>query len=189
MTQIAEAVEGSTPHLFTFEEYMALDIPGRTELIEGVIYDVSAKYEPHSLAIRRLNQALTAAIGKPGDQYEISVQDPIAVNGWNGPNGPEVDVAVILAKKYKRTPTGEDARAFIEVSDSTYAEDKRKKIPIYVKAGVPTWHVHIRKRRVEFYDVGANTKTPTQIFQVGDVFDVLGVRIRVADLFDDEDAS
>ncbi len=38
MTQTAAAAEESTPHLFTVEEYLALDIPGRTELIEGVIY-------------------------------------------------------------------------------------------------------------------------------------------------------
>jgi hypothetical protein len=36
----------NTPHRFTVAEYVALDIPWRIELIEGVIYDVAPKNEP-----------------------------------------------------------------------------------------------------------------------------------------------
>jgi len=41
-------------HVFTVAEYMALDIPAHTELLGGVIYDVSPKNAPHGFAIRRL---------------------------------------------------------------------------------------------------------------------------------------
>ena len=171
------------PHFFTVAEYMALDIPAHTELLGGVIYDVSPKNAPHGFAIRRLNEALTPAIGKPSDRYEISIQDPIAVAGWEGPHAPEVDVAVIDRKSYTRTPAAEDAYAFIEVSDTTYVDDKKTKIPLYVAANVPTWHVNIPARLVEFYDRGAALTSP-RIFRETELIDVLGIAIRVSDLFE-----
>jgi hypothetical protein len=38
-------------------------------------------------------------------------------------------------------------------------------------------------RQVEFYPKGADPKTPKTIFTERETFDILGVRIRVADLF------
>jgi hypothetical protein len=132
-----------------------------------------------------LNEALTPAIGKPGDIYEISIQDPIAVDGWHGLHAPEIDVAVIDRKRYMQTPSSCDSHAFVEVSDSTYADDKKIKIPLYVVARVPTWHVNIPDRQVEFYERDADLVAP-RIFRVQDTFDILGVPIRVRDLFEDE---
>jgi len=172
-----------TPHVFTVAEYMVLDIPSRTELLGGVIYDVSPKNAPHGFAIRRLNEALTLAIGKPNDPYEISIHDPIAIAGWEGPHAPEIDVAVIDRKRYTRTPSAADAHAFIEVSDTTYADDKRVKIPLYVAAKVPTWHVKISERMVEFYASTAAVESP-RVYREGETIDVLGVNIPVGSLFE-----
>jgi hypothetical protein len=177
------ALAEKIPHLFTVAEYMALDIPAHTELIGGMIYDVSPKNAPHGFAIRRLNEALTPAIGKPGDPYEISLRDPIAVAGWEGPHSPEVDVAIIDRKSYTQTPNAADSHAFIEVSDTTYADDKKTKIPLYVAAKVPTWHVNIPDRLVEFHDRDAPLESP-RIYDETETIDVLGVVIRVADLFE-----
>ncbi len=177
------AIAAHRPHLFTVAEYMKLDVPGHTELLGGIIYDVSPKNTPHGFAIRRLNEALTPAIGKPGDKYEISIQDPIAVAGWEGPHAPEIDVAVIERKRYTQTPSAADSHAFIEVSDTTYADDKNVKIPLYVAAKVPTWHVNIPARRVEFYARGAALGSP-QIFGQTETVDVLGAVIPVSDLFE-----
>jgi len=171
------------PHLFTVEEYMQLRVPGRTELLGGLIYDVSPKYPPHTLATRRINKALTNGLS---DDYAVSVQDPIAVKGWSGKYAPEVDIAVIAERTYSTTPTEADSFAFVEISDSTYREDRDVYIPLYVAAGVPTWQVNIPASQVEFYEKGsAPSDPPTRIFIEGDVFDILGVPIRVTDLFAD----
>jgi Uma2 family endonuclease len=169
-----------TPHLFTVEEYMKLDIDDRTELIEGVIYDVSPKNEPHSRAVSRLTRALARGLS---DEFSVRIQDPIAVDGWTGKNAPEIDVAVVAEKRYETTPTSNDALAFIEVSDTTYASDKRRKIPLYLTRGVPVWHVNIPARRVEFYDRGADLRYP-RVFAEADEIDILGVVIPVASLFE-----
>jgi hypothetical protein len=103
--------------------------------------------------------------------------------GRSGPHAPEVDVAVIDRKGYTRTPTAEDAHAFIEVSDTTYANDKKTKIRLYVAANIPTWHVNIPARLVEFYDRGAALASP-RIFRETETINVLGIAIRVTDLFE-----
>jgi hypothetical protein len=170
---------------YTVAEYMKLDVPGRTELIGGVISVVSPKNTPHGFAIRHLNAVLTPAIGKIGDRYAISIQDPIAVAGWHGPHAPEIDVAVVDRKRYTQTPSADDSLAFVEVSDSTYADDKRVKIPLFVAANVPTWHVNIPDRQVEYYERDADLAAP-RIFRVQDTFDILGVPFCVRDLFEAE---
>lgn len=168
------------PHLFTVADYMKLDIPGHTELLGGVIYDVSPQKPPHVLAVSRITRALNRGLG---DEYRVNPQAPIAVQGWTGKYGPEVDVAVVAEKPYDTTPTDSDSFAFVEVSDTTYDEDRKYYIPLYVAAGVPTWHINIRERRVEFYPKGADPKTPTRMFTQHETFEILGVCISVADLF------
>ncbi len=74
--------------------------------------------------------------------------------------------------------------AFVEVSDSTYKEDRDVYVPLYVAAGAPTWHVNIAGRQVEFYEKGAVPKgPPTRVFNENETCEILGVPIRVADLF------
>jgi Uma2 family endonuclease len=138
----------ATPHLLTVAEYMTLGIDTRTELLGGIIYDVSPKDEPHSRMVGRLAKFLNRTLS---DDDEVRVQDPIAVSGWTGRDAPEIDIAVIAAKAYSRTPTAADAAAFIEVSDTTYAFDRNTKIPLYVNAGVRSWIVNLRTRRIESY--------------------------------------
>jgi len=168
------------PHLFTVAEYLQTNIPGRTELIEGVIYDVSPKNEPHVLAVSMLARAL---IRELGDEFLVRFQDPIAVSGWTGKNDPEIDVAVVENKPYRTRATEKDSFAFVEVSDTTYTDDRAEKIPLLVAGGVPTWHVNIPQRQVEFYPKGANPKTPAQIFTDSEMVEILGVLIPVASLF------
>ena len=181
MSQFAQPVEESTPHLFTVEEYLALNISERTELIEGVIYNVAAKNEPHILAVSRLTKALNRGLD---EKYIVRGQDPIAVAGWTGKGDPEIDVVVVLDKAYGKRAVGTDAFAFIEVSDTTYDDDRKLKIPMCVRAGIPTWHVNIPERQVEFYKIGANPDgAPTQVFAESETFEVLGVSIAATRLF------
>jgi hypothetical protein len=181
-TETVPTESASTPHLFTVAEYMALNIPWRTELIEGLIYDVAPKNEPHVFAVNRLARAIIRGLA---DEYFVRVQDPIAVSGWTGKNDPEIDIAIVANRYYPKRATNAESFAFLEVSDTTYANDRDVKIPLYVGAGVPTWHVNIPKRQVEFYPKGALPKRPpSRIFAEGETFDVLGVPIPVADLFE-----
>jgi hypothetical protein len=90
-----------------------------------------------------------------------------------------------MNRSYSKRAINADSFAFIEVSDTTYASDRTIKIPLFVAAGVSTWHVNIPQRQVEFYRKGADPSgSPSQIFDEGETFDILGVTIAAADLFE-----
>ncbi len=128
-----------------------------------------------------LNRASTRGLG---DAYLVRAQDPVAVSGWKGNDAPEIDVAVVANKPYRRTATASDAFAVVEVSDTAYEFDRRDEIPSYARAGVPSWIVDIPKRRVEFYGSTENLRLEHgRVFTIDDTSDILGVSIRVADLF------
>jgi hypothetical protein len=119
-----------------------------------------------------------------GPEYSVQPGDAVAVPSWHGNDAPEVDIAIIANRYYDPMPLSADAFTFIEVSDSTYPDDRRVKIPLYVNAGVPAWIVNIRKHQVEFYGSIADLEEPNgKVYCVGESFEVLGVSIPVASLF------
>lgn len=173
-----------TPHLFTVEEYIALGIEARTELLGGVIYDVSPRNEPHRYAVRKLNEIL--AHGLFGSEYIVQVQDAVAVSGWQGKDAPEIDLAVLADKFYRPIPTAADAFAFIEVSDTTYAVDRKYKIPLYVAAGVPSYIVNIPLQQVEFYGSPRDLELEHgRTLSRTDTLTILGVAVPINGLFED----
>jgi Uma2 family endonuclease len=172
-----------SPHLFTVEEYMALDIEARTELLGGVIYDVSPRNEPHRYAVGKLNQSLSRGLDS---EYIVRVQDAVAVSGWHGNDAPEIDVAVLVDRFYRPMPTPADALAFIEVSDTTYTVDRKYKIPLYVNAGVPSYIVNIPLRQVECYGSLQDLEAEHgRILTERDTLEILGVAIPIAVLLND----
>jgi hypothetical protein len=146
---------------------MTLDIEERTELLDGVVVRLLQKNEPHVRIIGMLSEIFVP--GLLGSRYVARFQEPLAVNGWHGKNAPGIDVAIVARKRYAVTPDANDALAFIEVSDTTYAGkrgDRTYKIPLYVNAGVPSWIVNIP-------------------FSESETVDILGIAIPVAALFAD----
>lgn len=160
---------------------MSADIQGRTELLGGTVYDVSPRNEPHRYAGQKLNEILVRGLDAT---YAVRVRDAVAVAGWHGNDAPEIDVAVIDQRYYDPMPTADDASAFIEVSDSTYGDDRRVKVPLYVNAGVPTWIVNIPARTMEFSGPVADLALSNgHVFRDQDTVEILGVAFVVAKLF------
>ncbi len=74
--------------------------------------------------------------------------------------------------------------ATVDVSDTTYARDRRK-VALYVSAGIRSFIVNIQKRRVEQYETHADLATKSgRVYALGETFALLGVSIAVADLFE-----
>ncbi len=169
-----------TPHLLTVEEYMSLEIDGKTELIDGIIYDVLPRNSPHRNAVNFLGHVLTRALG---DKFMVQQQDAVAINGWRGRNAPEPDIAVIAPGYIDPIATANETFAIVEVSESTYKRDRRK-VMLYVAAGIPSYIVNIAERRTELYESAEDlSRIHGRVAGLGETFSVLGVRIDVADLF------
>jgi hypothetical protein len=170
-----------TRHAITVAEYMSSDMPENTELIDGVVYDVSPTFEPHTFAVRALNKRLVPALAA---EYCVQTGNAIAVDGWHGTNAPEVDVAVIVDRAYDGLPTAADTIAFVEVSHTTYRDDRRVKIPMYVRTGVPTYLVNVPKRHVECYESEADLALAHgRVVAESEVVTIAGVAIPAAVLF------
>jgi hypothetical protein len=175
------ALEQSPRHAITVAEYMSSDMPDHTELIDGVVYDVVPTYEPHTYAVRALNKRLARAID---ETLCVQTENAVAVDGWHGTNAPEVDVAVIVDRAYETMVTAADAIAFVEVSHTTYRDDRRVKVPMYMRAGVPTFLVNVPERRVERYESEADLALPHgRIVGESETVVIAGVAIPVAALF------
>ena len=172
-------------HMFTVAQYMKLDIPERTELLGGLIYDVSPRNEPHRYAVRRLGKILSRTLGPA---FILQIQDTIAVPDWEGKDGPDPDIAVLPDRSFDPVPLSSDALALIEVSDTTCGGkrgDRKYKIPLYVRAGVPSWIVNVPLRQVEFYGSLADLElTNGHVFGIHDKVEILGVSVAVTDLFE-----
>jgi hypothetical protein len=168
------------PRLLTAEEYSTLRIDARTELLRGFVYDMSpATGDAHRYATNVLAALLNQALFP---RYCAQANDSVAVPDWEGNDAPRPDVAVIT-NRYE-APTAADTFAFIEVSDTSYRRDRGYKIPLYVDAGVPSYIVNIDKRQVEFYGSPAHLELPSGIvYSYDSSFEILGVRIEVAGLF------
>ncbi len=173
-------LEDAEPYRMTVAEYMASDAPDNSELVEGIVYLVSPTNSPHRHAVTTLHRKLTLALG---EKCMVQVEGAVAVTGWLGKNAPEVDIAILDMRYYERLPTAADAHACIEVSDTTYRDDRRVKIPMYVAAGIPAWIVNIAKRRVEEYAAPADLALANgRTFHDGEAFLVAGVAIDVTSI-------
>jgi Uma2 family endonuclease len=133
-------------HLITVREYHSMEIETKTELINGIIYDVSPKGNEHKHVVRMLDRILTAALS---DRYYVQPQDELIVDGWDGKNAPEPDIAIVDSEIVGGA-FGPDTHAIIEVCNTTYRRD-RVKMGIYVAAGIPAFIVNIVTRAVEEY--------------------------------------
>ena len=154
-----ESVEVATPtytrYKFTVEEYMRMGEAGvfppdaRVELIEGEIVDVSPIGDRHAWCVGWLTRTLTLKL-----QHVALVwaQNPVRLNNRSEP---QPDILVLKPRDdfYKhRKPRPEDVLLLMEVSDSTLAFDKRVKVPLYARTGVPeVWIVNLVDECVETF--------------------------------------
>lgn len=138
-------------HQWTREEYERLSelgLPGfdRTELLDGQIIDKISKNQPH---VRSLKGSLRALEAVFGPSYDVRSEAPLGV----GSRGlPEPDLCVVPGDylTWTRHPEAAEAVLVVEICDNTVREDRRRKLPLYLSAGVPeVWLVDLTRLKVE----------------------------------------
>lgn len=120
----------------------------RAELIEGEIIEMSPIGTHHSACVARLTKLFSRMLDEP----IVWVQCPVWVDDYSVP---EPDVAVLKPRAdfYAQSrPTPADVLLLIEVSDTTLAYDRKKKLPLYARAGISeVWIVNIPDEKIEIY--------------------------------------
>lgn len=140
---------------FSVEEYHRMVRAGilkeddRVELIEGAIIEMTPIGPRHAFYVDRLTQRLVEALG---NRAVVRVQGPISL----GPHSePQPDLAVLrppLTRYRDAHPGPTDVLLVVEVAESSVDDDKRRKLPLYARAGVrETWLVNLPAQTIEVY--------------------------------------
>lgn len=147
------AVSAVGIHRWTSEDYEraaaagCFGPEGRVELIEGVVYDMSPQNSRHSAVVRLVEKALGRAFGTG---WDVRGQMPLALEV---DSEPEPDVAVVVGSPrdyLDAHPT--TAALIVEVADASLGHDRKRKAPLYARAGIPEyWIVDLTEGALEVY--------------------------------------
>jgi Uma2 family endonuclease len=127
------------PHRFTVERYLALvdadpALEG-TELLGGVICDVSAEYKPHRDAVEDVFWRLAAVVGR---RAHVAGSVEVASDSiWN----PDAYVERVDADPERPVPHISELELAVEVSVSTGSRDMGVKERGYAAGGVPQYWI------------------------------------------------
>jgi Uma2 family endonuclease len=140
---------------YTVDEYHRLVEGGvlqedaRVELIAGRIVPLSPIGPRHAAVVRNLTALLAPRVAP---RAVLDVQSPTVLDDWNEP---QPDLAILTAprERYRdRLPGPADTILVIEVADSTARHDRRVKVPLYARLGMPElWLVDVTLNVVEVY--------------------------------------
>ena len=121
----------------------------QTELIDGEIREKPVPEPLHSGTVRRVWKAIEPLLP---NGWEVRLQDSVTFLT----SEPLPDLTVVPEDEqewFTRHPSAADCAVLIEVSDSTLALDRGRKLRMYAAAGVsPYWIVNLIARQIEVYD-------------------------------------
>lgn len=120
------------------------------ELLEGELIEKMPENAPHIHATDSTFEALLA-IAKPG--YHVQGAHPITLDDLSEP---EPDACIVIGNRrdYASPPRPADIALLVEVCDSSLRDDRRRKVPLYARAGVrEVWLVDLNGRRLIVHTV------------------------------------
>ena len=149
------AESGVQRRRFTADEYHRLAEVGilheddRVELIEGEIILMAPIGLRHAACVGRLTRELTLALGRRAFLWP---QNPVRLFPDTEPQ-PDVVILRQRADDYAHAPAQpNDVLLLVEVADTSYRYDRRVKLPLYARSGVPEfWIVDLTHDVVEIH--------------------------------------
>lgn len=122
----------------------------RVELLHGIVMVREPTGHRHAGTVNRLTRLWTRRLG---DRAVVHVQNPIQFPEEMSELQPDVTLLRPRADLYASAhPRASDVLLLIEVADATLRLDRRVKIPLYARAGVPeAWLIDLVSDRVETY--------------------------------------
>ena len=153
---VAHARSFPARHRWTVREFQRmgetgfLDPKARLELIEGELFEMAPIGSFHAGMTRILAEQFRLAVGRAA---MVDSQNPIWLDEHSEP---QPDIVLLRPRSdyyLKEHPRAEDVLLLIEVSDSTVRFDRKTKIPLYARYGIPeVWLVvGPRRRHIEVY--------------------------------------
>lgn len=118
----------------------------RVELIDGEIIDMAPPGSSHAGTVDYLLSVLGAAAK---DRANVRVQNPVRLSQYSEP---QPDLTLLRPREdfYRaHHPRSEDVLLIVEVAASSLRFDRKKKVPLYARHGVPeVWLVDLGGERL-----------------------------------------
>lgn len=167
------SVEDYLPrYRFTVHDYHRMGEAGilteddRVELIEGEIVTMSPIGSGHAGRVNKLTRLLVLRVG---DHGLVSVQNPVRLSEYSEP---QPDFAVLKPSDddyTSRHPNASDVLLLVEIADSSLGTDRRVKVPLYARHGVPVvWLVNLKDEVVEVHSEPSESGYQRVEIQSGD---------------------
>lgn len=139
----------------------------RVELIEGELLKMPPMGTPHAWAVAALTRAF---IESPlGRRVFLLPRLPVVLSDISEPQ-PDITLARLPGDRYRTAqPTAQDIVLLIEVSDSTLAFDRQRKMALYARHGIPEyWILNVQDRQLEVHrEPGNGTFSSVQLVPPG----------------------
>lgn len=149
-------------HYFSVDDYYRMadagvfPIEARVELIEGEVIEMSPIGNRHAGCVNRLCTLLNR---EAHGLAIVAVQNPVRLNDFSEP---QPDIALLKPRDdfyASAHPTPADVLLIIEVADTTAEYDRRVKLPLYARAGIPeAWLMILPKDIIEVHSQPVNGK-------------------------------
>lgn len=177
--------------LFSVSEYHRMIDAGvlgpedRIELLEGEIVEMSPIGSRHASCVKKLNALLNSALS---GRAVVGVQDPVAISESTELQ-PDLSLLRLRDDFYASAhPRPADILLIIEVADTSSDYDRRVKMPLYAKAGLPeVWLIDLGQNVVQVYRQPSQSQfTSAEVRRREDSLPLPGlegIRLRVADMF------
>ncbi len=143
-------------HRFTVDEVRRMAQVGilheddRVELLDGQIVEMTPIGTRHAACVNRLNQLFVPLLASR--RASVSIQNHVVLGKHQAPQ-PDVALLRFRADGYQtQDPGPADVLLVIEVADTTVASDRKRKIPLYARAGISeAWLVSLPADGIEIY--------------------------------------
>jgi hypothetical protein len=143
------------PHRFSVKDYRRMVEAGvlapdaQVELLDGVMHDMSPIGLLHVGIVNRLHRLFDAAAR---GRWLVSGQNPARLNAYWEPQ-PDLQLLKPAPDDYLAHPAApDDVLLLIEVADSSLADDRKRKLPIYARFSIrEVWIVNLPDRVIEVY--------------------------------------
>jgi Uma2 family endonuclease len=134
---------------YRMAEVGILDPEARVELIDGEIIDMPPPGSPHAGTVTYLSEVLFRAVeGKA----TVRVQNPVRLSRYSEP---QPDLALLRRRDdfyRERHPQPDDVLLVVEIAASSLRFDRKKKVPLYARHGIPEmWLADLGGRRLVRY--------------------------------------
>ncbi len=183
------AAEEWMPHRFTADEFERmgavglLDEDDRIELVDGELIEMAAVNAKHANCVGELTIVFARLLPRG---VKLRVQDSVRLNDIRQL---QPDLLLVEGRRYNAIPTPADVLLLIEVSDSSLAYDRGKKMFMYAAAGIAEyWIADVNERVVErFAEPRSGVYGRHDGVQSGEILSPIGVpeiAVPIADIWE-----